>query len=89
MSRTKIEVPVTAPVTKLELDAFASSEIHGLGRTYDLYAVVNHHGATVASGHYTAECKDPFSSNWLKFDDDIVTPVDRPQMKENYILFYA
>jgi Ubiquitin carboxyl-terminal hydrolase len=35
-----------------------------LQTTYDLYGVVNHHGA-LGAGHYTAYCKSPTTSRFV------------------------
>ncbi len=36
---------------------------------YTLYAVSNHSG-TPYSGHYTAYCKHPYSSDWHHYNDN-------------------
>ena len=58
---------------------------------YDLYAVINHHGESMNSGHYTAYCRNPVDGVWRHFDDTKVTAVeDEKQLVTNgaYILFY-
>lgn len=40
---------------------------------YDLYAVINHYGASRYSGHYTAICK--LASAWYHFNDSRVESV--------------
>lgn len=61
------------------------------GAGYELIATVSHHGRTPASGHYTADVKQP-DGEWLRFDDDYVTHVNLPQVlsrdTETYVLFY-
>lgn len=63
---------------------------HG-GADYELIASVSHHGLTPASGHYTADVKQP-DGEWLRFDDDHVSHVSVPQVlqrdTEMYLLFY-
>ena len=63
---------------------------HG-GADYELIASVSHHGKTPASGHYTADVKQP-DGEWLRFDDDFVSHVNVPQVLsrdcEMYLLFY-
>lgn len=58
--------------------------------TYDLYAVCNHHGQDLQSGHYTAFCRNPYDTKWYCFDDAKVTPVSESQLVSSaaYILFY-
>eukprot|EP00928_Gymnodinium_smaydae_P087335 TRINITY_DN71608_c0_g1_i1.p1 TRINITY_DN71608_c0_g1~~TRINITY_DN71608_c0_g1_i1.p1 ORF type:complete len:1266 (-),score=243.44 TRINITY_DN71608_c0_g1_i1:366-3662(-) len=60
---TRFEFP-----TELDLREFAP----GAGR-YILHAVVVHSG-DVNSGHYYAHIKPTPESNWIKFDDETVTP---------------
>ncbi len=57
---------------------------------YDLYAVCNHHGTNLQSGHYTAFCRNPTDGQWYSFDD-VHTKVLREQevvAQDAYILFY-
>uniref|UniRef100_A0A1B6GRZ4 ubiquitinyl hydrolase 1 n=1 Tax=Cuerna arida TaxID=1464854 RepID=A0A1B6GRZ4_9HEMI len=58
--------------------------------TYDLYAVCNHHGQDLQSGHYTAYCRNPYDGQWYCFDDAKVSPVNESQLVSAaaYILFY-
>eukprot|EP01138_Halocafeteria_seosinensis_P006624 gb/GECG01006772.1/.p1 GENE.gb/GECG01006772.1/~~gb/GECG01006772.1/.p1 ORF type:complete len:1900 (+),score=212.10 gb/GECG01006772.1/:1-5700(+) len=57
---------------------------------YDLYGVVNHHGA-MGAGHYTAFVKSPISGEWLEYNDDIVMKRDASSVvtAAAYLLFYA
>ena len=61
------------------------------GAEYELTATVSHHGRTPASGHYTADVKQP-DGEWLRFDDDYVSHVNLPAVllrdTETYLLFY-
>ena len=41
---------------------------------YELQAVLTHQGRSSSSGHYLAWAKT-HNRGWLRFDDDIVTPV--------------
>ena len=58
--------------------------------TYDLYAVCNHHGSDLQSGHYTATCKNPTDGQWYHFDDVHTRVVDKTDVVtvDAYILFY-
>jgi ubiquitin carboxyl-terminal hydrolase 31 len=57
---------------------------------YDLYAVCNHHGSDLQSGHYTATCKNPTDGHWYNFDDVHTRVVDKTDVVsvDAYILFY-
>ncbi len=58
---------------------------------YDLYSVVNHHGESMNSGHYTSFCRNPVDGIWRHFDDTKVSVVaDESQLVTSgaYILFY-
>tara|TARA_Y100000592_G_C5461712_1_gene314386 strand:- start:192 stop:2048 length:1857 start_codon:yes stop_codon:yes gene_type:complete len=59
------------------------------GKTYNLYAVVNHTGA-LSTGHYWAYCKSHKSHKWYRYDDDTVTLLKAGKFctKNAYILFY-
>eukprot|EP00948_MAST-09A_sp_MAST-9A-sp1_P003950 g3950.t1 len=43
--------------------------------TYDLAAVVNHHGKGIDTGHYTAYCRNTVNGTWNLFNDVHVRPV--------------
>jgi ubiquitin carboxyl-terminal hydrolase 20/33 len=57
--------------------------------TYDLVAVICHHG-TAASGHYTTYALNQYNETWYEFDDQYVTSVDCQQVAncDAYVLFY-
>ena len=57
---------------------------------YDLYAVCNHHGSDLQSGHYTATCKNPTDGQWYHFDDVHTRVLDKRDVVtvDAYILFY-
>ncbi|KRT86127.1 Peptidase, partial [Oryctes borbonicus] len=64
--------------------------------TYDLYAVIYHHGTDLETGHYTAACKNPYDNNWYLYDDAKVSNLSQQandigtELVNNsaYILFY-
>ncbi|XP_014283292.1 ubiquitin carboxyl-terminal hydrolase 31 isoform X1 [Halyomorpha halys] len=58
--------------------------------TYDLYAVCNHHGQNLHTGHYTAYCRNPYNGQWYCFDDTRVTSISESELVTTaaYILFY-
>lgn len=82
----KITRPLKIP-TELNLSQNNSSF------NYKIYGVVNHHGSTLNSGHYTSIIKVNDQS-WLSFDDDIkiqcVNNIDTilNQNSTSYLLFY-
>ncbi|ESO99084.1 hypothetical protein LOTGIDRAFT_226424 [Lottia gigantea] len=84
----KLSTSVDFPVTDLDLSPYAA-EPGGNKAKYNLYAVSNHSGG-VHSGHYTAICKHPYSSDWNSFNDTRVSPARSNQAvsSEAYLLFY-
>jgi ubiquitin carboxyl-terminal hydrolase 10 len=63
---------------------------HRSGADYELIAVVHHHGRTPASGHYTADVRQP-ESRWLRFDDAELSVVPLARVVDDakaYLLFY-
>ncbi|GMF13129.1 unnamed protein product [Phytophthora lilii] len=59
---------------------------------YDLYAVVNHSGHGINSGHYTAQFRRPNETRWWLADDAIVTPLRVDELSPSstaYLLFYV
>jgi len=58
--------------------------------TYDLAAVVNHHGKGIDTGHYTAYCRNTVNGTWNLFNDVHVRPVSARDVtaSQAYLLFY-
>ncbi|KAG8079482.1 hypothetical protein GUJ93_ZPchr0007g5813 [Zizania palustris] len=58
-------------------------------RRYELVATITHLGKNPSRGHYTADAKSA-SGQWLRFDDDTVTPVSVNKVLHDqaYVLFY-
>jgi len=56
---------------------------------YSLYAVVNHEGRSIDSGHYTSIVRHS-KNHWVKCDDLNLTPfsIDKVLSSEGYLLFY-
>nr|CCA17724.1 ubiquitinspecific protease putative [Albugo laibachii Nc14]CCA18370.1 ubiquitinspecific protease putative [Albugo laibachii Nc14] len=56
---------------------------------YDLYGVVNHHGA-LGGGHYTAFAKNFRDEQWYYYDDERVRVVEESKIVSSaaYLLFY-
>lgn len=57
--------------------------------TYDLVAVIVHHG-TAGGGHYTCYALNEPSSQWMEYDDSSVRPVSVETVAncQAYVLFY-
>lgn len=64
---------------------------------YDLYAIVNHLGGGLNSGHYIADCYNEEAQSWYNFNDSTITKISCPddeslrkrlQSNNNYVLFY-
>ncbi|XP_030063707.1 ubiquitin carboxyl-terminal hydrolase 20 isoform X1 [Microcaecilia unicolor] len=85
----KINSHVSFPLEGLDLRPFLAKECTSQITTYDLLAVICHHG-TAGSGHYIAYCQNVISGQWYEFDDQYVTEVHEMvvQNAEAYVLFY-
>ena len=77
----------------LELDLRRYIEMQDTGCFYELFGVITHLGESGMGGHFIAYCKEMWNSNWLKFNDAIVSPVN--DFKKEvidfgmpYLLFY-
>ncbi|XP_047125034.1 ubiquitin carboxyl-terminal hydrolase 8 isoform X1 [Hydra vulgaris] len=85
----KIQTTVNFPMQNFNMSKYivAPQSIH---TKYHLYAVINHYGS-FESGHYTANCVNPYYEKWYNFDDSIVKEIDVNSIKTNtaYLLFYT
>jgi len=64
----KIEGEVSLPLERLDLqDRMAETSPQRVPLQYDLFAVVDHVGASASVGHYTAACRR--DDGWWRFDD--------------------
>lgn len=89
MFSSKISSYVTFPLEGLDMAPFLHSECPRSATTYDLMAVICHHG-TAGFGHYTTYALNHLNDQWYEFDDQYVTSVE-PQVVQNceaYVLFY-
>ena len=60
----------------LDLTNYSEFKNSGLYKyRYKLISVIIHLGYKINIGHYIAYCKDPYTFNWFKFNDSIVSPV--------------
>ena len=57
---------------------------------YDLFAVCNHIGPYITSGHYTASCRNSANDVWYCFDDANVYELAEAQVctRSAYLMFY-
>lgn len=86
---SKIGSPVVFPMTGLDMRQYLHKDCKSKISTYDLSAVICHHG-TVGSGHYICYAKHAPTDKWFEYDDQTVSPVlaETVQNCEAYVLFY-
>ena len=86
---SKISSPVIFPMTGLDMRQYLHKDCKSKVSTYDLSAVICHHG-TVGSGHYICYAKHSPTDKWYEYDDQIVTQVSAETVQncEAYVLFY-
>ena len=61
--------------------------------TYELYAMIIHHGYSARRGHYYSLIRHGNTGKWIKFDDEKITMIEQTDkllmlMQKAYILFY-
>ena len=61
--------------------------------TYELYAMIIHHGYSARRGHYYSLIKHGTTGKWIKFDDEKITLIEQSDKllllaQKAYILFY-
>ncbi|KAF8597759.1 cysteine proteinase [Ceratobasidium sp. AG-I] len=86
--RGKIDDLITFPIYGLDLSSRVIEQ--GDGSVYDLFAVDEHEGDRVSTGHYTAYAINDSDGMWYHYQDAIVSP-STPQASVNpaaYLLFY-
>lgn len=86
---SKISSPVQFPLVGLDMRPYLHKECKSEVSTYDLTAVICHHG-TVVGGHYTSFAKHDLTGKWFEFDDQLVNEVSTEVVQncEAYVLFY-
>lgn len=86
---SKISSPVNFPLTGLDMRQYLHKDCKSKVSTYDLSAVICHHG-TVGSGHYVCYAKHAPTDKWYEYDDTTVTHVSAETVQncEAYVLFY-
>ena len=77
------------PITDFNLGPNTHS---GEDQKYDLFAVLNHEGKSLSSGHFTSITKNWQNQKWYKYDDEKCTQVKYVKEEivthQAYILFY-
>ncbi|XP_058447115.1 ubiquitin carboxyl-terminal hydrolase 20 [Malaya genurostris] len=86
---SKISSPVHFPLHGLDMRPYLHKDCKSDVTSYDLCAVICHHG-TVGGGHYTSFAKHDPTGKWFEFDDQLVTQVSPEDVQncEAYVLFY-
>lgn len=86
---SKIGSPVIFPMAGLDMRQYLHKDCKSKVSTYDLSAVICHHG-TVGSGHYICYAKHAPTDKWFEYDDQTVTQVSAETVQncEAYVLFY-
>ena len=80
----------------LDLKPYLSSSLETVEQStkYKLYAVAQHHGATMRFGHYTAVAQNSITKDWHKFNDSYTSTLDKTTLHRTivnpsaYVLFY-
>ncbi|XP_071498550.1 ubiquitin carboxyl-terminal hydrolase 20-like [Diadema antillarum] len=86
---SKICSYVSFPMEGLDMTPYLAKDCKNTCATYDLNAVICHHG-TAGGGHYTCYAQNWLNSKWYEYDDIYVTEVNELQVAncEAYVLFY-
>ncbi|GIL45415.1 hypothetical protein Vafri_2667 [Volvox africanus] len=87
---TKVQKPVTFNCTlRLEGKILAEDCPDRANAEYRLFATINHHGRTIAGGHYMTDVLQP-DNRWLRFNDAEVYVVTESAVlgERPYLLFY-
>eukprot|EP01117_Protostelium_nocturnum_P003903 TRINITY_DN1516_c0_g1_i1.p1 TRINITY_DN1516_c0_g1~~TRINITY_DN1516_c0_g1_i1.p1 ORF type:complete len:490 (-),score=177.51 TRINITY_DN1516_c0_g1_i1:96-1565(-) len=80
LSAKEEEKPV-AKKAKVENVSIEPNDLVNDTGMYELVAIVTHKGRTADSGHYVGWVKNT-EDEWLKYDDDIVSPVPLDEIKK-------
>lgn len=91
---SKINHFISFPLTGLDMKPFLVKDFNRLDpnqkcTTYDLVAVITHHG-NVGAGHYVSFAKNYINGKWYEFNDSWVSEVSDSFVAdvEAYVLFY-
>lgn len=90
----KINNFISFPLTGLDMKPFVVKDFNKLDpshrcTTYDLVAIITHHGS-VGAGHYVTFAKNYINGKWHEFNDSWVSEVSDSYVSdvEAYVLFY-
>lgn len=86
----KIQKCIRFP-TELSLEPYLFRGVNDCCVRYSLFAVMEHIGDSVSSGHYIAYTRSLTHQNmWMKFDDSVVTTINTPSLLqvEPFLLLY-
>ncbi|XP_022789147.1 ubiquitin carboxyl-terminal hydrolase 20-like [Stylophora pistillata] len=91
---SKINHFISFPLTGLDMKPFLVKDFHKQDptqkcTTYDLVAIITHHG-NVGAGHYVTFAKNYINGKWYEFNDSWVSEVSDSFVAdvEAYVLFY-
>ncbi|XP_018497104.2 ubiquitin carboxyl-terminal hydrolase 20-like [Galendromus occidentalis] len=89
MFSTKISSYVQFPLEGLDMTPFTHPHARDKVTTYELTAVICHHG-TAGMGHYICYAMNDCDGQWYEYDDVYVTQVEASTVAncEAYVLFY-
>ncbi|XP_037071272.1 ubiquitin carboxyl-terminal hydrolase 20-like [Pollicipes pollicipes] len=85
----KLGTHVEFPLEGLDMSGYLHKQSRSQVTSYDLAAVVCHHG-TAGAGHYTGYALNHTSGAWYEYDDQYVTEVSAETVAscQAYMLFY-
>ncbi len=90
--RCRNNAKVSLPISSLDLSSLAQSSQYEPS-DYDLFAVANHHGRMLSSGHYTAQALNRVTNHWYEFNDSHVEQISKSSVssasEKAYVLFYS
>jgi hypothetical protein len=73
--RSKIDKLVSFPIHGLDLSAWVGERASADNCIYDLFAVDEHWGDRMSTGHYSAYAKNQSDGAWYHYQDSVVSPV--------------
>uniref|UniRef100_H2YLT4 ubiquitinyl hydrolase 1 n=1 Tax=Ciona savignyi TaxID=51511 RepID=H2YLT4_CIOSA len=89
--RDKISMFIDMPVKNLDMSTYCNNPRKTKSMSYDLFAVINHHGG-ILGGHYTTDVSylsNCVLTDWRTCDDSRVTKLNRKIVTEAaYVMFY-
>ncbi|KAB5591530.1 hypothetical protein CTheo_5037 [Ceratobasidium theobromae] len=88
--RAKIDKMIKFPIHGLDLSERVGEPTSAGECVYDLFAVDDHKGDRMSTGHYTTFAKNESDGGWYHYQDAVVTPVSPESIVTPgaYVLFY-